>query len=90
MSSRLRLVGDVPRLLGRVLGTVQVLLGHGAIVHAGTSGGHEQDGVRGATLVGVSEGIEEEGTGIVDVIVKGEEVLAGNLFEGERGIEESG
>lgn len=74
------LVGLVPVVLGVVVGTVGVLLVHGAVVHAGTGLGHELDGFGGAALVGVREGGEEEGTVDVDVIVEGEEGLAGLLF----------
>lgn len=74
------LVGLVPVVLGVVAGTVGVLLVHGAVVHAGTGFGHESDGHGGAALEGVREGGEEERTVGIDIIVEGEEGLAGDLF----------
>lgn len=74
------LVGLVPVVLGVVAGTVSVLLVHGAVVHAGTGLGHEGDSHGGAALEGVRERGEEEGTVGVNVIVEGEEGLAGDLI----------
>ena len=74
------LVSLVPVVLGVVAGTVSVLLIHGAVVHASTSLSHEGDGRGGAALEGVRERGEEEGTAGVNIIVEGEEGLAGGLF----------
>lgn len=75
------LVGLVPVVLGVVAGTVSVLLIHGAVVHAGTGLSHESDGGLGTALEGVGEGGEEVGAGGIDIIVEGEEGLAGDLLE---------
>lgn len=70
----------VPLQLEGVAGAVGGLLGHGAALHAGTGSGHEGNGGLSAALEGVGQGGVEEGVGGVDIVIHGEQVLAGNLL----------
>jgi len=70
----------VPLQLEGVAGAVGGLLGHGAVLHAGTGSSHEGNGGGGAALEGVGQGGDEEGAGGVNIVVHGEQLLAGSLL----------